>query len=125
MPPENSTPSGISAICWIGETASLIFLLLGVFSLLIWNSNKFTETATTALLGGLFYVIVGVLGLISYRLLKKLKKSGWVLVIITGIIGIATRLIFFSGLSDILGIIFWAAIALYLWKKKDVFTLSG
>ncbi|MEE9323015.1 MAG: hypothetical protein V3U72_00570 [Candidatus Aenigmarchaeota archaeon] len=139
-----SRPTGITIICVLGFLVSILGLVSGILLLglggLIGGMGLTIggETASIGLegFGSLFMVlgfiplIVGVVGLVAFYLLLKMKKIGLIIVTTLGVITIAQSilpsLMSFSiegllNLNTILIIVLWAVIIGYLLTKKKLF----
>jgi len=131
-----SRPTGVTIICVLVFLISILMLITGVFSMFfseIMKGFSFSGTiGNTAILAtfneagllfsllGFMMIIFGVVGLIAFYLLLKMKKMGSIIVTIVGIVSIIQSLISFN-INNVLGIVLWVIIIAYLWTKRNIF----
>ncbi|UCD04202.1 MAG: hypothetical protein JSW73_00960 [Candidatus Woesearchaeota archaeon] len=122
-------PLGVTIIAVLGILGALITILGGLGAsvggtfLSTFSGGTVAGLISGALLIalGIVLIIVGIIWLVSYYWLFKMKKLGWQLVIIFGIISLILNIIGFAAASK-LGIVLTVIIIVYLWIKKDLFT---
>jgi hypothetical protein len=92
-------------------------------------------SGASSLLGGLgslltiislIPLVTGAIGLVAFYLLLKMKRIGWIIVTVLGIISIVLSviqavLVGFDIFSIALGVGLWAIILGYLWTKRKLF----
>ncbi len=118
-------PTGVTVICVLGFILSILLLLGGIAALGVGAVAGGTLGSTVgALFGvlGVIVLIIGVVGLVAFWLLLKMKKIGWILVTVIGILSIITNLISVINAGAVVGIVLWLIIILYLYKKRALFT---
>lgn len=141
-----SRPTGVTIICILGFLFSILALLTGIVSIgfagfiesigppLMLESEIismiFGEIGSLFNILGLITIIMGVVGLVTFYLLLKMKRTGWIIVTFLGVIQIAVSLIpsmiSFSiegllNLNTILPIAIWVVIIAYLFTKRNLF----
>jgi len=91
-------PLGVTIICvlgWFGIVGSLItgvnYLALVMPAMNLLGFGVFLSSLIGIL--GIVYIALAIVNLVAYYLLFKMKRTGWIIVIITGIISIAGILI--------------------------------
>ncbi len=70
---------------------------------------------------GVAFLVIGIISLIGFIMLLKMKKIGWILVTIFGIISIIMSLIS-NPIGNIISIVITAIIIIYLYTKRQLFT---
>lgn len=133
-------------ICILGFLLSVLALLTGIVSIGLAGilggldipltvdgetaSITFGEVVSLFTILGLITLIMGVVGLVGFYLSLKMKKTGWIIVTVLGVIQIAVILIptmlTFSiegllNLNTILPIAIWVVIIAYLFTKRNLF----
>lgn len=137
-------PLLITIICIFGFLGGILTFLAGLFSLFV--TGMFTESlitgtkipgltftgtgvlvdlfgkelgavAMSGILAGIF-LFFGIITIVFYYWLWKMKKIGWILVMIMNIIDL---IIYFVGLGSGFPI-FSVLVILYFWWKKDLFS---
>lgn len=139
-------PTGVMVICILGFLLSVLALLTGIVSIGLAGilggldipltvdgetaSITFGEVVSLFTILGLITLIMGVVGLVGFYLSLKMKKTGWIIVTVLGVIQIAVILIptmlTFSiegllNLNTILPIAIWVVIIAYLFTKRNLF----
>ncbi len=72
---------------------------------------------------GAIYLVAGLVGLVASYLLLKMKRTGWILVTIIGIISIIVNLLSItSGATINLSFILWIIVLIYLYTKRSLFS---
>ena len=73
-----------------------------------------------AMIVGVIFLVLGIVDLIAYIMLFKMKRIGWLLVTVLGVIsilmGIATDV-----MSNVITIVITALIIIYLYTKRQLF----
>jgi len=132
-----SRPTGVTIICVLGFISAVFSLVSGI--LFIGVSSLFggmgsvsfgNETASMVVDMGIFgtlfgmlgyiLIIIAIVGFVGFYLLLKMKKIGWILTTVIGIIFMTLNILNFS-LTSILVIVFWAVIIGYLFTKRKLF----
>jgi uncharacterized membrane protein HdeD (DUF308 family) len=72
---------------------------------------------------GILATAVGIVDMIAFYLLLKMKRSGWIIVTAMGIISIALNLISFTA-AGIISIALWVVILVYLFTKRRLFSID-
>lgn len=142
---ETKRPISLTLICIFGFVISLLNLLGALFSFFMYrmgmgilgNIETSLGQLSSGELGflnygagsfsfliyiGLIMLIFGVIGLISFYLLFKIKKSGWILTTILCISGIIKGIISFK-ITNLITIFIWVIILIYLWKNRNIFNI--
>ncbi|HLD48784.1 MAG TPA: hypothetical protein VJB11_00300 [archaeon] len=130
-------PTGVTIICVLGFLISIFSLIGGIMLLGIGtliggasfsaNLGNTTISANTGGLGILFSLfaiiplISGIIGFIAFYLLMKMKKTGFFIVIILGLISIVMGIIS-SVMNNIISIVIWGVIIGYLLMKRKIFS---
>jgi hypothetical protein len=78
------------------------------------------DVGTMFMILGIIPLILGILGLVAYILLLKMKKVGWYLVTVIGIISVIMAVLTFS-ITSIVTIVIWIIILAYLVTKRQLF----
>ncbi len=149
-PTQQQIPSkrttGITVISSLGILSAVMALLLGAISLgvgafigigsdiLPMGPENITAPAGVEGIGfllnimGFVYIIIGVVGLVGFYLLLKMKKIGWIIIILIGFLQVASFLMSFLSSFNILEIIYntpvivlWIVIIVYLYMKRKLF----
>ena len=138
-------PTGVTIICILGFLLSILALLTGIVSIglaeilggaefqMIFGSmvaSAISEEIDLFTIIGVISIIMGIVGLVAFYLLLKMKRTGWIIVTVLGVIQIAVSLIpslmSFSiegllNLNTILPIAIWVIIIGYLFAKRNLF----
>lgn len=122
-------PTGVTVISIVGFILSILgiiggIMLIGILSL---GSGLLLPGLEEAGLSLTFFmalaavsVILGLVGLAAFYYLLKMRKIGWTLVTVIGVISIIVSIASFN-IGNIVSIIIWAIIIAYLWTKKGLF----
>lgn len=127
-----SRPTGVTIICVLGFLGAILVLFSGILLAglggLMGGLTSGDETVSMDLGGlgsllGLFgyvFIIIGIVDFVGFYLLLKMKRIGWIIITVMGIIFIAMNVINFS-VNNILGIVLWVIIIGYLFMKRKLF----
>ena len=114
-------PTGVTIICILGYVGSVLALVAGIlsifFSAIVVTAFPLPGLDSLFAILGALSLLLGIVGLVAFSLLLKMKKIGWIIVTIEGIISIIIGALTFN----VLGIALWIIILVYLWRKKDLF----
>ena len=134
-------PTGVTVICILGFLSSVLMLVTGILALGLagimggMGISVGGLSGASSLLGGLgslltiislIPLVTGAIGLVAFYLLLKMKRIGWIIVTVLGIISIVLSviqavLVGFDIFSIALGVGLWAIILGYLWTKRKLF----
>ncbi len=123
-------PAGVTIICALGFVLSILLIIAGVFSIAFasyagefFGPEMANASPAIFMAIGAVSVIIGLIGIFAFYLLMKMKKAGWLIVTIVGIIAIISGIISITGgnYTSIVSIILWIIIIGYLWTKRTLF----
>lgn len=111
-------PAGITVICILGFLLSAFLLLTAIVSLNAAQSGFGTEVFTIA---GITSLITAAVMFLGFYLLFGMKKIGWILVNILMVISIVESLMNIRVIGNLILLVIWAVIIIYLWTKRKSF----
>ncbi|MBU0530561.1 MAG: hypothetical protein ABIH52_02050 [Candidatus Aenigmatarchaeota archaeon] len=132
-------PIGVTVISILGFLISLLAIIGAAFILFIGSMFSgldptlvddvlvisFGDVGTYIMVLGMIPLVVGIIGLIAFFLLLKMKRSGWFLVVTLGIISIITTVVSSVLVSfettGIITLVVWIIIIAYLFMKRKIF----
>jgi hypothetical protein len=117
-------PLGVTIFSILGIIASLLVIMAGV---MLVGLMGVLETATglgvfagMGMIIGVVYIILGIVELIAYIMLFKMKRIGWIIVTVLGIIFIIMGLAQ-DVMSNIISVVITAIILIYLYTKRQLY----
>lgn len=99
-------------------------MMIGLGSMIVFFGgvvDSMIPMAGFSMVLGIIPIVIGVIGLIAFYFLFKMKRIGWLLVMIVGIVSIIQGILT-SFMNNLVSIILWIIIIVYLFLKKDLFT---
>lgn len=124
--PSGGRPKAVLVISILGFLLSLMALLGGVSVMFLGGMVAATygpvglALGGSAMLMGIIPLIIGVVGLIAFYMLLKMKRLGWILVTVIGILDIVMAALSFDMVSMGIAVV-WAVIIIYLFTKRSLF----
>jgi len=117
-------PLGVTILSILGILVSLLIILSGVtlagLSGMVGSAMNLGILTGNAMIVGVIFLVLGIVDLIAYIMLFKMKRIGWLLVTVLGVIsilmGIATDV-----MSNVITIVITALIIIYLYTKRQLF----
>jgi hypothetical protein len=127
-------PLGIKLISYLGFLYSILIIAVGILLMALssmlgsyaGDSTELTEISSSLSYLGSILFLIGIIGVIATLLLLNMRKAGFFMVLIIGIIAIINSidLAFLSELystGNILGIVVWGVTVGYLLTKRKLF----
>jgi len=123
-PGSKSRPLGVTVISVIG----IIFALLAIAGglVLVGLAGMVGTVGLPAVLGsfslaiGAVLLVVSIIQLVGYALLLKMKRNGWTIVVVFGIISMVMGALT-NALSNVVSIVISLIIVAYLWTQRQLF----
>ncbi|NIO20204.1 MAG: hypothetical protein GTN76_05525 [Candidatus Aenigmarchaeota archaeon] len=112
-------PLGVTIICILGFISAIFALMSGI---ILTTITSLFQNSIITLFGFLGYIliIIAIANFIGFYLLLKMKRTGWVIVTVMGIISIILGIASF-GIDSLVSIIISAVIVGYLFMKRKLF----
>lgn len=127
-PASGKRPTGVTVIVIIGFILSILILLGGIFLFavsgvaesmgMVFGQSGLGLASTVA---GVIAIVIGIVGLLSFYWLLRMKKLGLILVMLISIYQIIDGIIGLAQANVNLLIILWIIILVYLYTKRALF----
>ena len=121
----SSRPLGITVISILGMIGGIFAIVLGIFIILLGAAFSGLFGPLSLVIGGLigfFAIILGLILLVANWLLWKMKKVGWIIIMILYSLGLIFSLMsVFTNLASIINIIIYGLVIFYLYKNRNLF----
>ena len=119
-------PTGVTIIAILGIIVSLLALIGGLLIVAAGGLTEGLMMQTTGIAGlggfimvmGAIAIILALVGFFAFYWLLKMKKAGFNLVIVIGIISIILAI----PTINIISIVLWLIIIIYLYTKRSLFS---